>query len=183
MSNRLPLVAAVLALTIVPGSVPTASGREPGRLAAFAARQDLHDEVCIAMRDGRISREERAEILTSAKKILTPDEYAGFKDNIDRISPPKPAVEKKSTPSKQVAEKKLAPPKKAVEKHPALAAKKKPSMFSLPITSFLGSTSVPKNTAKKPAKTGESFVSDQTESKEPDEVILTDRVAELGKAR
>jgi len=82
MSIAMMLLAVVLA-----GAVETASA-EPGRLAAFTARQDLRDEVCIAMANGHISRGERYAILLHAKAILKPEEYEGFKRAMDRLSPP-----------------------------------------------------------------------------------------------
>jgi hypothetical protein len=72
------------------GGARAATGWEPGRLTAFAARQSLRDEVCIAMADGHISRAERYMILSHAKGILKPEEYAGLKRSMDRLSPLKP---------------------------------------------------------------------------------------------
>ena len=62
-------------LTIAGGMAEiTAQGE--GRLAALSARQQLRDEVCIAMADGRITHFERSLILAHAKWILKPEEYA-----------------------------------------------------------------------------------------------------------
>jgi hypothetical protein len=89
-------VAGVLAV-ILAGTVQRATAAEPGRLAAFTARQGLRDEVCIAMADGHISRGERFAILTHAKPILKPAEYEGLKRAMDRISPPTVAAGPRAT--------------------------------------------------------------------------------------
>jgi hypothetical protein len=56
-----------------------------GRLAAIAARQDLRDDVCIAMADGSLSRKARLRLLSRAKDILTPQEYERFRASLDRL--------------------------------------------------------------------------------------------------
>jgi hypothetical protein len=71
------------------------AAQQPGPRAALAARQWLRNEVCIALNDGCISPSERYQILCDAKVILTPPEYIVFKQNLDRISPPRPMVAKK----------------------------------------------------------------------------------------
>jgi hypothetical protein len=78
------------ALIVVSWAAQVATAGEPGRLAAFAARQDLYDEVCIARAEGKISPASRYTILADAKQILTPPEYEGFKRSLDRIAPPPP---------------------------------------------------------------------------------------------
>ena len=65
---------------------------EPSRLAALTARQNLHDEVCIAMADGQIDPAERFAILTHAKGVLTHPEYEGLKRAMNRLSPPQKAA-------------------------------------------------------------------------------------------
>jgi hypothetical protein len=85
MRIRFALWPAVL-LTIVGGSINTANGLEPSRLAALAARQTLRDEVCIALSDGVISRGEQYSLLVDAKNILTPEEYQSFKQSLARLS-------------------------------------------------------------------------------------------------
>ena len=99
---------AMLMIMVMANSVRVTSAGEPGRLAALAARQDLRDEVCIAMADGHISRESRAQILSDARSILKGDEYQAFRRSLDRLSPPPPPV-------KQVA---------AVQRLPKVAQKK-----------------------------------------------------------
>ena len=94
MRIRLPIgVAAVLMVTLATGASPANAG-EPGRLAALTARQELRDQVCIAMAKGQISRGDRYAILSHAKNILKPEEYEGLKRAMDRISPPKAAPTK-----------------------------------------------------------------------------------------
>jgi hypothetical protein len=205
MSSRMLLTAVVLALTIGAGNMSSALGREQGRLAAFAARQDLHDEVCICMADGRISPQERAEILKAARKILTPEEYPGFKANLDRVSPPVPMEEKlistvvkkkppvASKPSNPelplnvtpeespVFEENLdqvSPPVPVEEKPHTTVAKKKPQTASKSTKSTLPWGFPWSSTAKKPAKKHKkSGEMIVTDEKEADEVILSDRVA------
>jgi hypothetical protein len=87
MSIRLPMVA-VLLLMIVAGGASVANAWGTSRLAALAARQDLHDEVCIAMAGGHLSPERRFEILADARKILSPAEFEAFGRALDRVAPP-----------------------------------------------------------------------------------------------
>jgi hypothetical protein len=97
MSSRLPLGVAVLLLTIVAGNASVAEAWwPPSRLAVLAARQDLRDEVCVAlaMDNGRLSPERRAEIMADAKKNLSATELESFKLALDRLSPPPKKVEK-----------------------------------------------------------------------------------------
>jgi hypothetical protein len=194
MPSRLPLLTALLTLTILAGSTHSALGKETGRLAAFAARQDLHDEVCICMADGRISPIERANTLQAAKKILTPEEYAGFKQNLDRISMQNPVEEKPVVVAVKKKPHKIAEPTapKPIEaKHVAVAAKKKPhkpaevSNFFQTWTKSL--TGVFDKKSKKLSKSDEAVATDQKEvvldQKEMGEVLLSDRVAETSRVR
>jgi hypothetical protein len=96
MRIRLPLGVAAVLMTILANGTPIAAA-EPSRLAAFSARQELRDEVCVAMAGGQISRGDRYAILSHAKTILKPEEYEGLKRAMDRVSPPKPATVKRST--------------------------------------------------------------------------------------
>jgi hypothetical protein len=73
---------------ILSGGMAQLTAAGPGRLAALSAREQLKDEVCIAMADGHISRLERALILSHAGSILTPAEYRTFRDSLDGISRP-----------------------------------------------------------------------------------------------
>ena len=86
-------------------------GWKQGSMASLAARQDLRDEVCIAMSDGGMSRSERYQILSDAKGVLSPEEFEGFKQSLDRFAPPTPKVAKHST--------------KAMQKNAPTAAKQK----------------------------------------------------------
>ncbi len=63
---------------------------------ALAARQDLLDEVCVAMAidGGQLSPEKRLEILGDAQKILDPKEFEAFRRALDRLSPPPPPPKK-----------------------------------------------------------------------------------------
>ncbi|MBU4271003.1 MAG: hypothetical protein KKE86_16140 [Planctomycetes bacterium] len=88
MRNRLPMGIAALLLAIIAAGPAAAFEIKPSRLEALAARQDLRDQVCIAMADGRIGVQERTEILIDAKNILYPEEYRIFKRALDRVSPP-----------------------------------------------------------------------------------------------
>jgi hypothetical protein len=67
---------------------------QPSRLMALTARQDLRDEVCVAMADGRITRSERYQILADARRILKGEEYEAFKRSLDRAMTPKSAAAK-----------------------------------------------------------------------------------------
>jgi hypothetical protein len=114
MRSRLYFGLATLLIVGAAGWTPGANGLEPGglaqsvaldpdqwipfntfkpsRLAALTARQNLHDDVCIAMTDGRIDRAERYTILSHAKGVLTKQEYEGLKRTMNRLSPPQKAA-------------------------------------------------------------------------------------------
>jgi hypothetical protein len=79
---------AALILTIAACGQSLAAGTQSGHLAALAARQDLCDLICYAKADGTISQSERTIILKEAKSALPADEYATFKQTLDRIAPP-----------------------------------------------------------------------------------------------
>jgi hypothetical protein len=72
------------------GKLAQLTAQGPGRLAALSARQQLRDEVCIAMADGKLSRYERSVLLANARQMLKPEEYASFRASLDRLSPPAP---------------------------------------------------------------------------------------------
>jgi hypothetical protein len=72
--------------TLLIGS--TAVLAKQSHLEAMANRHDLRDELCIALADGVLTQWERAEILADAQRILEPKEFEGFKQALDRISPP-----------------------------------------------------------------------------------------------
>jgi hypothetical protein len=77
-------------------------GLGQGRYTSLAARQDLRDEVCIAMSDGRLSPDERQQILSDAKRVLKPQEYAAFKQSLEQRSPARKTAKRTlggSTPS------------------------------------------------------------------------------------
>ena len=93
-------------LTLMASGARVATAWEPSRLQALAARQDLCDDVCIAMADGHIDRAERYAILANAKNILKTEEYSGFKRTLNRLSPPKSTAAKHPT---KVAQKKKLP--------------------------------------------------------------------------
>ena len=86
MRNRLPISMAVVLTTLIAGAAPTAAAWELPHLTAFAARQELRDEVCVAQADGRITRLERYIILTDARSILKPEEYEAFKRAFYRLA-------------------------------------------------------------------------------------------------
>jgi hypothetical protein len=114
MRNRLPMGVAVMLLTIVAGGARAVLAAEHNHLAELAARQGLRDEVCFAMADGQISRLERYIILSDAKRVLKPEEFASFQQILDQLSPP-PAVRR----SMKVANAKAANMKVAQKKSPA----------------------------------------------------------------
>ena len=85
MLNR-PLFAVAGALVLVFVGMPVARGSS--RLSEMAARQDLHDLVCIAASDGHLSGLHRAMLLEHARNILPLQEYRSFKQALNRIPPP-----------------------------------------------------------------------------------------------
>ena len=115
MRSRLSIRLAALLIVVAAGWTPVANGLEPdwlmqsaalnpdqwmplttfkpSRLVALTARQKLHDDVCIAMADGRIDPAERFAILSHAKGVLTKQEYEGLKRSMDRLSPPQKAAD------------------------------------------------------------------------------------------
>lgn len=97
MGIRLSAGVATLLIAMLASDLRIATAGEPGRLAALTARQALRDEVCIALASGHISRADRYLILSHAKAILKPEEYAGFKRAMDRLSPPQTAVLRTTT--------------------------------------------------------------------------------------
>jgi hypothetical protein len=92
MGIRLWVGVAAAMMTVLVGEARVAAAGEPGQRAALAARQQLRDEVCVAMVGGYISRAERYTILTHAKDVLKPAEYESFKRAVDRLSPPWPTT-------------------------------------------------------------------------------------------
>jgi hypothetical protein len=116
-------------MTIVALGTSAASAWERGRLAALAARQDLQDEVCIAMAGGHMSPDIRFEILSDAKSILSPAEYVAFKQALDRVSPPppkkKPAAKQAAKQSAQLAQHKT--PSSSLTRRQALQLLAEPS--------------------------------------------------------
>jgi hypothetical protein len=160
MSIRLPLITAVLAMTIIAGNLNTALGKEPSTRAALAARQGLHDEYCVAMADGRITPSERGEMLRYAKKILKPEEFVSFKQHIDQISPPKPVA----------------------EKHRIVSASKKksntPSQWAKLSQAWTDSLAKIKNIKiiqDKPSREGETLITDQKEDEEVQKTASTEQ--------
>jgi len=115
MRSRLSIRLAALLIVVAAGWTPVANGLElgwlgqsvalnpnqwipfntfkPSRLAALTARQNLRDDVCIAMNDGQIDPVERFTILSHAKEVLTKQEYEGLKRSMDRLSPPQKAAD------------------------------------------------------------------------------------------
>ncbi len=91
------------------GTLCHVMGWKQGSMASFTARQELRDEVCIAMSDGRMSRTERFEILSDAQALLSPEEFEGFKQALDRHAPAPAAVAKRSTNNSRMAKSKLLP--------------------------------------------------------------------------
>jgi hypothetical protein len=77
-------------------NVLTLLGTGPSRLTALTVRQDLCDMVSIAKSDGRISQSERSLILSEARGVLKPEEYASFRQSFEQLSPPLPVEVKHS---------------------------------------------------------------------------------------
>ncbi len=90
-------------------------GIAPSRYAALAAREDLRDEVAVATAGGRLSNDDRFEILSDAKRILRPDEYQAFKRALDRRWPP---PKRKHSANHAMAARKAAPPAPLAEAQP-----------------------------------------------------------------
>ena len=85
--SRLDL-AALSAHQQLRGTIRSTLGVPPSSRVALAARQDLRDEVCIAMADGRLSNDERRWIIIDAKEVLNKEEYPAFKAWLNKRSPP-----------------------------------------------------------------------------------------------
>jgi hypothetical protein len=60
--------------------------------AAFAAKQEIKNQVLAAMSDGKITPDERRNILSHAKNILSANEYVGLVNTMNRLSPPDHSV-------------------------------------------------------------------------------------------
>jgi len=60
--------------------------------AALAAKQEIKNQVLAAMSDGKITPDERRDILSHAKDILSAKEYVGLVETINRLSPPDQSV-------------------------------------------------------------------------------------------
>ncbi len=60
--------------------------------AAFAAKQEIKNQVLDAMADGKITPDERRDILSHAKDILSAKEYVGLVNTMNRLSPPDHSV-------------------------------------------------------------------------------------------
>jgi hypothetical protein len=56
--------------------------------AALAAKQAIKNQVVAAMDDGKISQNERRDILLEAKDVCTETEYQGLIHTMNRLSPP-----------------------------------------------------------------------------------------------
>jgi hypothetical protein len=136
-------------LTLTGGSI--AWGWPSSRLSEMAARQDLHDLVCIATSDGHITGPHRAMVLDQARSILPPDEFRSFKRALDRIPPPG-----KSAPDQRVAIVPLRPipdaqPHKAPKSHsaqPKSAQRKPPEDLRAHAHSSAKSKKAPKKSTK-----------------------------------
>ena len=96
MSQRLPIGIAILVMIVVASGASAAKAWPQSRFVALAARQDLVDEVRVALSidGGQLSPEKRLEILGDAQKILDPKELETFRRALDRISPPPPPPKK-----------------------------------------------------------------------------------------
>ncbi len=97
MRSRLPVVLAAFLMIVVVYGVSVANAWPASRLTALAARQELREEVLIAISldGGVLSCGKRAIILQDAAKILDPMEFESFRRALDRIAPlppPMPAV-------------------------------------------------------------------------------------------
>jgi hypothetical protein len=106
---------ALLLATLAVAGQSLAAGNESGRLAAFAARQDLCDMICYAKASGHISEGTRFLILNEAKSVLSHDEFLTFKQTLDRVAPPPKAKPKHKHVAKTTYQKKSAPTAKGPE--------------------------------------------------------------------
>lgn len=60
--------------------------------AALAAKQQIKTQVLTAMNDGKLSQQERRDILLKAKDILSAKEYVGLVETMNRLSKPERAT-------------------------------------------------------------------------------------------
>jgi hypothetical protein len=121
MKIQLPICALTVLMAWAANGLPLWASDQPGRLEPLAERQQIRDDVAIAMADGRIDNVERFVILNRAHSVLKPQEYAGLKQAMNRLSPP-PATSVKpvATSVKPVA--KIAssrPSSESIPKNPA----------------------------------------------------------------
>jgi hypothetical protein len=92
MSSRLPLRLSIFLFAILVSGASVATAWPTSRLMALAARQDLSDEVrvALALGHGHISPTKRTIILMDAQKTLDPKEFEAFHRAFDRVAPPPP---------------------------------------------------------------------------------------------
>ncbi len=166
MSFRLSISVASLLLVLFAAEPASASWLKPSRLQALAARQDLCDEVAIAMADGIITHWERAEILSDAKQILNPEEYASFKRAFERIAPP-------------------PPPRSAAKHHAKIAGKnvKKPASAKVAGKKPVSAKIAGKKPASKPRPTEKPAAELSLEPVIPAEAVQPDRMASISPVR
>jgi len=122
MRIQWPMGITVLLTAMVAGGGSVASGWDMGRLARFAARQDLRDEVCVAMADGVVTPQEKSELLGDAKKILSAEELTAFQRFMDRLCPPKKTAKHSKNARMQTVKRTPAPSKKSQAAPPAEAS-------------------------------------------------------------
>jgi hypothetical protein len=98
VNRAVPVPRLSQAIRLIPmtfgGHLATITSGGPGHLAALDARQQLRDQVCIAMADGGVSRYERQVLLTNAKNVLTTDEYLAFQQSVDGLTPQMPVAQR-----------------------------------------------------------------------------------------
>ncbi len=80
------LLFGVSALAVI-GFLPSNSAAQSTGRAAFAAKQQIKEQVVAAMADGKITQDERRDILVKAKGSLTAEEYFGLAQTMNRLSP------------------------------------------------------------------------------------------------
>ena len=92
MSIHLKSMLLALAAPVVFGLLASNIAAQSTGPAAFAAKQEIKNQVLAAMSDGKITPNERRDILSHAKDKLSANEYVGLVNTLNRLSPPDRSV-------------------------------------------------------------------------------------------
>lgn len=87
MSIRIKTLFLGVSVAIAFGFAANNSAAQSIGPAALAAKQQIKAQVLTAMADGKISQNERRDILLNAKDICTAKEYVGLVETMNRLSP------------------------------------------------------------------------------------------------